>query len=255
MSSDNLVKSLDRALQIFEVLGSRRGGYGVTEISKEIGLNKTSVYRMLSTFVRHGYVEQDAETEKYKLGYKVLELSSALLESIDLRTEAKPFLKELGNVTNEVIHLVVYDRGEVVYIEKLEGNETLRMHSKVGTRAPMHCTGVGKVIMAYLPSAEVAKIIDRQPMEAYTVHTIVDKNELLENLQEIKRKGFAYDLEENELGISCIAAPIFEHTGKVVAAVSISGPTMRMTTERLAELQEHIMDIANKISGRLGYRP
>ncbi|MFP3416192.1 helix-turn-helix domain-containing protein, partial [Bacillus sp. SIMBA_074] len=86
--------------------------------SKEIGLNKTSVYRMLSTFVRHGYVEQDAETEKYKLGYKVLELSSALLDSIDLRTEAKPFLKELGNVTNEVIHLVVYDRGEVVYIEK-----------------------------------------------------------------------------------------------------------------------------------------
>ncbi|GED69351.1 IclR family transcriptional regulator [Brevibacillus reuszeri] len=252
MSSDNLVKSLDRALQIFEVLGSRRGGYGVTEISKEIGLNKTSVYRMLSTFVRHGYVEQDAE--KYKLGYKVLELSSALLESIDLRTEAKPFLKELGNVTNEVIHLVVYDRGEVVYIEKLEGNETLRMHSKVGTRAPMHCTGFGKVIMAYLPSAEVAKIIDRQPMEAYTINTIVDKNELLENLQEIKRKGFAYDLEENELGISCIAAPIFEHTGKVVAAVSISGPTMRMTTERLAELQEHIMDIANKISGRLGYR-
>ncbi|MGG1658486.1 IclR family transcriptional regulator [Brevibacillus sp. NRS-1366] len=254
MSSDNLVKSLDRALQIFEVLGSRRGGYGVTEISKEIGLNKTSVYRMLSTFVRHGYVEQDAETEKYKLGYKILELSSALLEFIDLRTEAKPILKELENLTNEVIHLVVYDRGEVVYIEKLEGNETLRMHSKVGTRAPMHCTGVGKVIMAYLPSSEVSKIMDRQALEKYTVHTIVDKEALHDHLAEIRRNGFAYDLEENEIGISCIAAPIFDHTGKIVAAVSISGPTMRMTTERLGELQGHITDISKRISVRLGYQ-
>jgi IclR family KDG regulon transcriptional repressor len=254
MSSDNMVKSLDRALQIFEVLGSRRGGYGVTEISKEIGLNKTSVYRMLSTFVRHGYVEQDPETERYKLGYKILELSSALLEFIDLRTEAKPFLKELENLTNEVIHLVVYDRGEVVYIEKLEGNETLRMHSKVGTRAPMHCTGVGKVIMAYLPTSEVSKIMDRQELEKHTVHTIVDKEALHNQLTEIRTKGFAYDLEENEIGISCIAAPIFDHTGKVVAAVSISGPTMRMTVERLGELQGHITDICNKISVRLGYR-
>jgi IclR family transcriptional regulator, KDG regulon repressor len=253
MSSDNLVKSLDRALQIFDVLRTRRGGYGVTEISKEIGLNKTSVYRMLSTFVRHGYVEQDEETEKYKLGYKFLEISSALLEFIDLRTEAKLLLKELERYTNEVIHLVVYDRGEVVYIEKLEGNETLRMHSKVGTRAPMHCTGVGKVIMAHLPSSEVSKILDRQELAKHTVHTIVDKAALHEQLAEIRNNGYAFDLEENELGITCIAAPIFDHTGKVVAAASISGPTMRMTTERLGELQGHITDICRKISTRLGY--
>jgi IclR family transcriptional regulator, KDG regulon repressor len=254
MSSDNLVKSLDRALQIFDVLSSRRGGFGVTEISKEIGLNKTSVYRMLSTFVRHGYVEQDAETEKYKLGYKILELSSALLEFIDLRTEAKPILKELESFTNEVIHLVVYDRGEVVYIEKLEGNETLRMHSKVGTRAPMHCTGVGKVIMAYLPSSEVSKILDQQELAQHTIHTIVDKVLLRDQLLEIRGNGFAFDLEENEMGITCIAAPIFDHTGKVIAAASISGPTIRMTTERLGELQGHITDICKRISVRLGYR-
>jgi len=250
-----MVKSLDRALQILEILGKKKGGFGVTEISNEIDLNKTSVYRMLSTFVRHGYVEQDPETERYKLGYKVLELSSSLLESIDLRVEAKAFLKELENMTNEVIHLVVYDRGEVVYIEKLEGNETLRMHSKVGTRAPMHCTSVGKVILAYLPSSEVSKIVEKYEMKKHTPHTITDKDELYQHLQEVREKGYALDLEENELGITCIAAPIFDHSGKILAAVSVSGPTMRMTDERLDELKDTMMDISRKISTRLGFRP
>jgi IclR family KDG regulon transcriptional repressor len=253
-NDDNIVKSLDRALHILDLLKTKRGGFGVTEISREIGLNKTSVYRMLSTFVRHGYAEQDSETERYKLGYKVLELSSSLLESIDLRKEARVFLKELEEMTNEVIHLVVYDRGEVVYIEKLEGNETLRMHSRVGTRAPMHCTSVGKVILAYLPQEEVLSIFERYEFDPHTPYTIVDKEVLLDHLIDIRKKGYALDLEENEVGITCIAAPIFDHSGKVIAAFSVSGPTTRMTSNRLGELKDHMMDLSRKISGRLGYR-
>ncbi len=253
-NDDNLVKSLDRALHILDLLKNKRDGYGVTEISREIGLNKTSVYRMLSTFVRHGYAEQDAETERYKLGYKILELSSSLLDSIDLRKEARAFLKELEELTNEVIHLVVYDRGEVVYIEKLEGNETLRMHSKVGTRAPMHCTSVGKVILAYLPQKEVLDIFDRYAFDPHTPFTIVNKDDLLDHLIEVRKQGYALDLEENEIGITCIAAPIFDHTGRVIAAFSISGPTTRMTTRRLGELKDSMMDVSRKISIRLGYR-
>lgn len=225
----------------------------MTEISKELGFNKTSVYRMLSTFVQYGYVEQETETDRYKLGYKVLELSAALLDSIDLRAEAKPFLKELEQLTNEVIHLVVYDRGEVVYIEKLEGNETLRMHSKVGTRAPMHCTSVGKAILAHLPRKEVEKVFENYPFVPHTPYTITDKDALYRHLDQVKVDGYALDLEENELGINCIAVPIFDHTGRVVAAFSISGPKMRMTEQRLNELKDKVLSTGMKISQRLGY--
>ncbi len=128
---DSFVKSVGRALQIMDILSAERHGMGVTEIAKQIGIHKSSVYRLLSTLVEYGYVEQDEETERYKLGYKLLEMSSKLLESIDLRKEAKPYLRELEKLTNEVVHLVVYDQGEVIYIEKLDGNETLRMHSKL----------------------------------------------------------------------------------------------------------------------------
>lgn len=253
MPENNIIQSVDRALHILEILSTRKEGYGVTELSAKLPLNKTSVYRMLSTLVRHGLAEQDPETERYKIGYKVLELSSSLLDSIDLRTEAKPYLKELERLTNEVIHLVTYVRGEVVYIEKLEGNETLRMHSKVGNRAPMHCTGVGKVVLAHLPTSEVTQIIDRYKLDEHTPYTIKDKDVLLDHLQGVRAKGYALDLQENELGINCIAAPIFDHTGKVTAAVSVSGPTMRMTDERIDELKHEIMETCKKISKRLGY--
>lgn len=253
MSNDNIVQSVDRALRIFEIISTKKEGFGVTELSNKISLNKSSVYRMLSTLVRHGLVEQDAETEKYKLGYKVLELSSILLDSIDLRAEARASLKELEHLTNEVIHLVVYDQGEVVYIEKLEGNETLRMHSKVGSRAPMHCTSVGKVILAHLPDSDAANIIDNYELKQHTIHTITDKEVLMKQLHEIRTKGYALDLEENEVGITCIAAPIFEHAGKIVASVSISGPTTRMDRERMEELKQKITDVSKRISARLGY--
>ncbi|MFE8702426.1 IclR family transcriptional regulator [Cytobacillus sp. FJAT-54145] len=253
MERENMVKSVSRALDIITLVGSKKGGLGVTEISKQIDINKSSVYRILSTLAQYGYIEQDNETGRYKLGYKFLEISSKLLESIDLRTEAKPFLQELENETNEVIHLVVYDQGEVVYIEKLEGNETLRMHSKVGKRAPMHCTSVGKAILAYLPTITVVDILDRKGMPMHTDKTITSKDEFLQELIHVKQKGYALDLEENEYGITCVAVPIFDHLGKVVAAVSISGPTMRMTDDRLEHLKLRMLKTGADISARLGF--
>lgn len=248
-----MVKSVSRALDIITLVSMKKGGLGVTEISKQIDINKSSVYRILSTLVQYGYIEQDSETGRYKLGYKFLEISTKLLESIDIRAEAKPYLQELEKYTNEVIHLVVYDQGEVVYIEKLEGNETLRMHSKVGKRAPMHCTSVGKAILAHLPSPTVVDILDRKGMPMHTETTITDKDTFLQELLKVKQTGYALDLEENEHGITCIAVPIFDHLGKAIAAVSISGPTMRMTSERLEELKPRMLEIGGKISTRLGY--
>ncbi len=248
-----MVKSVSRALDIITLVSSKRDGLGVTEIANQMDINKSSVYRILSTMAQYGYIEQDRETGRYKLGYKFLEVSSKLLESIDLRTEAKPYLQELENETNEVIHLVVYDQGEVVYIEKLEGNETLRMHSKVGKRAPMHCTSVGKAILAHLPSSVVLDILERKGMPMHTDKTITNKDNFLAELIQVKQKGYALDLEENEYGIICIAVPIFDHQGKVAAAVSISGPTIRMKDERLDHLQSRMKYIGGQISARLGY--
>lgn len=248
-----MVKSVDRALQIIHFISKNREGLGVTELASLLDINKSSVYKLLSTLAHHGFVEQDNETKKYRLGYKYLELSSILLESIDLRSEAKPFLKELEQLTNEVIHLVVYDQGEIVYIEKLEGNETLRTHSKIGRRAPIHCTSVGKVIMAHLPKHEMLALIDKYGLPKHTENTITNRDVFLKELEKISELGFAVEKEENEVGISCIAAPIFDHRGMVIAAISISAPTIRMTDERLAQLREVIMEVGKQISRRLGY--
>lgn len=253
LERENVVKSVSRALDIIHLVGMKKGGLGVTEIAKQIDINKSSVYRILFTLAQYGYIEQDENTGRYKLGYKFLEISSKLLDSIDIRSEAGPFLQQLESATNEVIHLVVYDQGEVVYIEKLEGTETLRMHSKVGKRAPMHCTSVGKAILANLPSGVVHEIVDRKGLPMHTNHTITDRDSLFKELIQVKQNGYALDLEENENGITCIAAPIFDHLGKAIAAISISGPTIRMTEERLEQLKEQILDVGSQISVRLGF--
>jgi len=149
--------------------------------------------------------------------------------------------------------LVVPNGGEVVYIEKLEGNETLRMHSQVGKRAPMHCTGVGKVILAYLPDNIVKKIVKEKGLPKITIHTIDNEKALILELEKIRKQGYGFDLEENEIGISCIAAPIFNHNGDITAALSISGPTLRMTDEKMENLRETIVKTCSQISKRLGF--
>lgn len=248
-----MVKSVDRALTIITIVSKKKEGIGVTELANQLDLNKSSIFRLLSTLVAHGFIEQDPESKKYRLGYKYLELSAKLLDSIDIRMEAKPFLQELEAFTNEVIHLVVYDQGEVVYIEKLEGNETLRMHSQVGKRAPMHCTSVGKVILAHLPAEESLNIIKRKGLSRHTENTITDQDVLLTELTKIKKQGYGVEVEENETGITCVAAPIFNNAGKIAAAVSISGPSIRMGKDRIDQLKEKVMEICSKISARLGY--
>lgn len=248
-----MVQSVDRALKIISLVSQSKEGRGVTELASHLDLNKSSIHKLLTTLVKNGYIEQDSITKKYRLGYIYLELSSILLESIDLRTQARIFLEELEKLTNEVIHLVVYNQGEAVYIEKLEGSETLRTHSKVGRRAPMHCTSVGKVILAYLSEQEVLSFLQKNGLPKHTENTITDKEKFLLELIKIRNQGFGTEIEENETGISCIAAPIFDNRGDITAAVSISGPTIRLTSEQLEILRPIIVDIGKKISARLGF--
>lgn len=249
-----MVQSIDRALNIIKIVSSRKDGIGVTELAEMLGLNKSSIFRILATLAAHGFIEQNPETKKYKLGYMYLELSTKLLESIDIRKEAVPFLRELEEISNEVIHLVIYSQKEAVYIEKLEGNETLRMHSQVGKRAPMHCTSAGKVILANIPRSEAIEIIHQKGLPMHTEKTIINEQELLENLAMINQHGYGIEREENEPGITCIAAPIFNHRGEVAGAVSISGTSLRMNDEKINALKVKLMDVGKKISRRLGYK-
>lgn len=248
------VKSVERAFQILERVSLAKNGIGVTELANELKMYKSTIHRVLSTLSHLGYIEQDPETERYKLGYKLLEISSRLLGNLDIRREAMPFLQELADLTNEVVHLVVLNKGEVVYIEKVEGSETIRMHSRVGNRAPVHCTGVGKAILAYLPEDQVREIIRQYGLEPHTPNTLSTLPDLLADLKLIRERGYALDLEENELGITCVAAPIWDHTGAVVASISVSAPTIRMQPERIDQLAKQVRKIGYKISTRLGYQ-
>ncbi len=249
------VQSLDRALKILEVLGNNQKGLGVTELAHEVDLHKSTVHRLLNTLAQRGYVEKDQETEKYKLGLKIVELSNKILTNMELREEARSYLEELMKYANEVVHLCVLREGEVVYIDKVECPNTIRMYSQIGRRAPVHCTGVGKAILAFLPEDEIISILKTKGMPQKTPNTITDLQEMLKHLKEIRHLGYAVDEIEHEPGIRCVAAPVWDHTGQVVASISVSGPAYRLTRERVPELAVKVKETGLKISRRLGYCP
>lgn len=248
-----LVKSLDRALDILERLVTAEEGLGVTELANGLGLHKSTVYRILSTLNYRDYVQQDKKTGKYKTGIKLFEVGSKVLNNLDLRTQARPFLEEIVEKTNETVHLGILDKYEVVYIDKVESTETIRMHSRIGYRAPLHSTSLGKVILAFSSDNIVKKVIENKGLIPYTVNTITAPEEFKEELVKIKKQGYAVDNEEQERGIRCIAGPIFDHNKVVIGAFSISGPTFRMTRERTNSLSELILFYSKQISAFFGF--
>lgn len=250
---DYTVKSVDKACLLMEVLSDHPNGLGISDLAARVGMYKSTAHRLLGTLMRRGYVEQDEPSGKYKLGYTLLDLGMKLLASLDLRREAAPFLQRLALDVNEAVHLAHLDQGEIVYIDKVESSNTIRMHSRIGTRVPAHATGLGKVILAYRPPKEAIDLIDRYGLARLTEHTITDRSQFLQVLRETRERGYAFDLEENELGICCVAAPIWDNTGRVVAACSVSGPSIRMSRQRLVDLVPAVKAVGRAISERLGY--
>jgi IclR family transcriptional regulator, KDG regulon repressor len=250
---EQLVQSLDRALDILEKLVEVDGGCGVTELGNSLGLHKSTIYRLLATLHYRGYVEQDPVSRDYRVGLKLLEIGSMVLNKLDLRTQAKPFLIELMKETKETIHLGVMNRGEIVYIDKVEGTETIRMYSHIGVRVPVHCTSLGKIILAFSTPQMVELIIREQGLNRYTENTITSHDDFIEHLKTVKKQGFAVDDEEQEEGIRCIGGPIFDYNGDVIAAFSISGPAIRMTEERVRDLSNLVLLYSKKISAAFGY--
>lgn len=252
-NSNSSIQSLNRALLILDLLKENPNGLRITEIAKALNVAKSSAHRLTTTLNNFGYVKQDSETKKYSLGLKLVELGDVVLQSLDIRTVASPFLHELANELGETVHLVIRENSEIVYIDKIESPQTIRMYSRIGKRAPLHCTGVGKAILAYLPESIRNKIINEKGLQKFTEYTITTKEDLLRNLEEIRKRGYSIDDQEHELGIRCVAAPIFNHKNEVIAGISVAAPTFRFQTEMIETYANRVTKNASQISLSLGY--
>jgi len=258
MNTDNkrkvkTVQAVDRSLAILEALARYMRPVSLTVLSAELKLNISTVHRLLNTLIVAGFVEQEPHQGHYRLGIKAFEVGNAALYNLDIRSVAKPYLKELVDRCNETANLSILNRGDVVYIDQVESSNMVKMFAKPGTRGPSYCTGSGKVLLAYLAPGELENLLKGLKLYKHTENTIVDPDELKLELEKIRRQGFAVDMEELEEGVRCVAAPIWNHEGNVVAAVSVSGPVSRITVISDNELIKMVTGTANSISLRLGF--
>jgi len=247
------IKVLDKSLSVLEILLQQGSAMNMTELSEKLGFYPSTIHRILDTLKYWGYVEQDPNTQKYQLGLKLLELGMAKFHQMDLVREATPYLKELVKECNETVHLGVLEEEEVMYLAKEESSQTIRMISYVGKRAPLHCTALGKMLLAHLSADERIKILGEKVLPRLTENTITDKRELEKELGKVREQGFALDREENEKDIRCVAAPIRNYQGEVIAAISISSPIFRIDKNAQNDLKKVLIETSKKISKRLGY--
>lgn len=249
-ASGTSIQSVDRALLILDLLQDNPKGLGVTELANRLDVAKSTVHRLLMSLQKKKYVVKTGD--KYLLGLKCLEIGEAMSSRLDVRATASPILEALSKKTKETVHLVTMDEGEVVYIDKKESEAVIRMFSQIGKRAPVHCTGVGKAMLAFYPEKQIEDILDKHPMEKFTANTITTKEEMILHLAEIRKEGWALDDEEHEEGIKCAAAPVFNRMGEVEAAISIAVPMMRVKNKEFEMYISEIKTASQEISKAMG---
>jgi DNA-binding IclR family transcriptional regulator len=254
MSEKNPVQSAGRIFSVLELL-AQSGPMGVTELSKSLGLNKSTVHRLLASLIAMDYVKKENDSDKYRLTFKILALGEALLDKVDIVLVARPYLQQLVELSGETVHLVQREGTDMVYIDKVESQvSSVRMVSRIGVGKPLYCTAVGKAMLAELDDLEVKKIWDDSKIEKLTPKTIVDFEEFVKELNDIRQKGYALDNEENEIGVRCIAACIKNYKGKAENAFSISAPIIRMSDERIEELAAEVIKMKEELSKAFGYK-
>jgi IclR family KDG regulon transcriptional repressor len=250
----NLIQTVLKALDVMECLASTDRPLSTLEVAQLCGLSRPTAYRFLTTLLTRGYVAS-VEDGHYQLGTRILTLSEGLLDRLDLTKLARSELRELSQASNETVHFAILDDTEMLYIDKVESSQPVRMHSTIGTRNPLHCTAIGKAVLAFIPVEERNALLDRITFIPRTPNTITDRAALVEHLELVYTRGFAIDDIENEEGIRCVGAPVFNHTRRVFAAISISGPAYRLSIPRLLELSTLVITAADAISRKLGYVP
>ncbi|NIS67707.1 MAG: helix-turn-helix domain-containing protein [Proteobacteria bacterium] len=246
------MKSAAKLFSVFETL-CLDGETSITELSTRLKLGKSSVHRFLSVLRDLGYVERNGTNGRYFATLKIFEIGAMVRGRISLVQLARPHMEELGRRFHETINLALSEQGEVVYVDKVESAEALRMDLTIGRRVPAYCTALGKVFLANLTEEDLGEYLQNQEFRAYTQRTMTSAEEIKRHLDKVRRDGFAIDDRELDEGIRCIAAPIRNESDRVIAAISIAGPSMRMSMERLKSLQKPIMDVTKEISRKLGH--
>lgn len=247
------VKSVYRAVKILEAFNADEG-MTVTEISKRFNFPKSSVHQILNTLTNENMLTKDPVTNKYYLGIKLFILGDKIRANLEIRKVATPLLKKLKKTFDETVHLTVLDNDEALYIECMESSRLLRTFSILGYRAPLHCTAVGKAMMAHLPEEDLNRVIRTKGLTKFTKNTITDKKRLLKELKSVVNKGYSVDNIEHEQGVRCVGAPIRNHKSQVFAAISVTWPSQRLKLNRVPQIAKAVIATADEISRRLGYQ-
>lgn len=245
------VQSVDRAVTILEVLG-RKGEAGVSELATELGVHKSTAFRLVNALAERGLVEQPGERGKYRLGFGIIRLAGATTARLDLTQQSRPVLEKLAAEAGETVNLAVADGDVAINIDQVLGSFALGSYNWVGQRTPLHATSSGKVLLANLPGAEFEAIL-ATPLKRYTPHTVIDAGILRGELMHVYQEGYGYTVEELEIGLNAVAAPIRAYDRRVVAAVSVSGPSFRLPSNRIHQFAPTLIAYADDISRRLGY--
>lgn len=251
MEDKNPIQVADRLFGALELL-AENGDAGVMEVSAALGLNKSTAHRVLNSLIYMGYARQNEETGRYEPSLKVVDLANQVMKHVDIVQVVRPYLRKLMELTDETVHFVERDGADAVYIDKVESYRNgIQMVSRIGSRIPLYCSGVGKAIAAELDEHEVEEIWNRSRILPLTPYTITDFEAFRRELSEIRERGYALDNEENENGVRCIAVSLKDYTGRVKYAFSISAPVSRMDNERIRQLAGYVLEIKDQVMEKL----
>jgi IclR family transcriptional regulator, acetate operon repressor len=248
------VQALTRALTMLNIVAQHEDGISLTEVARTAGLAPSTAHRLLTTLLQERFVQFDRELARWVIGVQAFTVGNAFLHSRDVGRAARPYLQRLMEETRETANLAIEDEGMAVYLGQVQSRQLMRAIAKPGGRVFMHASAIGKAILAALPRTEAAKIIHHRGLPVFTPHTIDTPPRLLRQLEEVRRQGFAVDDEEYAAGLRCVAAPVVDEDGAPLGAVSVSGPTVRIPSERMTELGAAVRRIADELTAALGGR-
>lgn len=248
------LSSVANSIRLLTSFSGDENELGITTLATRLRLAKSTVHRLAATLTSAGFLEQNAESGKYRLGVVLFELGALVRRRMDVANEARPKLRELLEKTGETVQLGIVDHYSVLYVYEMESRHAIRMAAAVGGRAPLHCTAVGKVLLAFQPADYVKQVIDRG-LTAHTAKTLTRREALLAMLEEVRLRDHAIDDEESESGLRAIAAPVRNHSGTVIAALGVAAPVQRMSKKAMHSCVPSVIETANAVSARLGHAP
>lgn len=251
-SSNN--QSGEKLLRLLEFMAAQNEPLRLINIANALDMNSSTVFRFLTTLCNTNYAAQDPETSKYYLTYKLCSLGQQVKNHQQLSKTVDPFLRELAKTVNETVCLAINQNDQVVYIDVIEApGQIVKAMQRIGNIAPLHCTGIGKLLLTNYSDVQLDDLISKIGLYKFTDKTIITKDALLEELDAVRNRGFAYDNEECEIGTRCISLPIYDYTNKIIAGFSVTGPKIRLTDEFLEKWLPYMTALSIKLSDLLGY--